>query len=333
VAHAALELVEPALEEDRYEVAEELANIGVAAATQLRDVELRKGAQELLKRVRDSRKVWIQHQPDFETLKKQPDDPDANLGAGKYLCFVKRDWPRGLPHLVKGSDPTLESLAEADLARPGEALKQVKLADRWRKFAESQPGLTKRGILLRAEYWWQRALPNLSGLHKVEAERSLAEISAAIAPPPRRADRPRIRPTPGRVFACCDDSFEMYVNGVSVLSGHGARTVFTKDYSFARGDVITVQAKDIGGERGFCCVIAFQKRRPITTALGWKAYRPKPGAEWFLPESIEATGQVFASSKLTEGSSKQLYDKCGIVAPAIWAQGNPNPCYLTLTIP
>ena len=39
----------------------------------------------------------------METLKGKPDDPEANLIAGKYLCLAKGDWPNGLPMLAKSS--------------------------------------------------------------------------------------------------------------------------------------------------------------------------------------------------------------------------------------
>ena len=49
VADAALDLVEPAIEDDRFEEAQRLAAVGLAAATRGRDIELRKRAR----RVRD----------------------------------------------------------------------------------------------------------------------------------------------------------------------------------------------------------------------------------------------------------------------------------------
>ena len=40
----------------------------------------------------------------IDTLKANPDDPEANLAVEKYTCFTKGDWDKGLPMLAKCSD-------------------------------------------------------------------------------------------------------------------------------------------------------------------------------------------------------------------------------------
>src|SRR5439155_8519655 len=64
-----------------------------------------------LQREYESTKVAI------AALKKQPDDPAANLAVGKYLCLSKGDWLDGLPYLAKSGDATLKELAVLDLSR------------------------------------------------------------------------------------------------------------------------------------------------------------------------------------------------------------------------
>ena len=36
--------------------------------------------------------------------------PPANLTVGKYYCFQKGDWEKGLPMLALGQDETLKAL-------------------------------------------------------------------------------------------------------------------------------------------------------------------------------------------------------------------------------
>ena len=48
------------------------------------------------------------------TLKTNPTDPEANLVVGKYHCFVKDEWEKGLPMLLKGNDAALKELATAE---------------------------------------------------------------------------------------------------------------------------------------------------------------------------------------------------------------------------
>ena len=45
----------------------------------------------------------------LEKLKSSPDDPDANLAAGRFYCLTRGDFARGLPMLAKGSDPALKA--------------------------------------------------------------------------------------------------------------------------------------------------------------------------------------------------------------------------------
>ena len=48
-------------------------------------------------------------------LEGKPDDPEANLMVGKYLCFTKGDWEKGLPLLTKSENSRLKLLAERDV--------------------------------------------------------------------------------------------------------------------------------------------------------------------------------------------------------------------------
>ena len=47
-----------------------------------------------------------------------PDDPEANLAAGRWYCFEQFDWERGLPHLAKCNNSVLQRLATQELSAP-----------------------------------------------------------------------------------------------------------------------------------------------------------------------------------------------------------------------
>jgi hypothetical protein len=82
--------------------------------------------------------------------------------------------------LVRGGKPPLESLAKDDLARPRSPDAQLDLADAWWDLAKDSAGLVSRQAALRASFWYQKALPKLSGLHKVKASKRIAEIKDTI---------------------------------------------------------------------------------------------------------------------------------------------------------
>jgi len=191
IAYSAFGLVESAVKEDRYEVAEELIEIALNLAIKLRNVELRKQAVELQKQVREKAGAWEQLQPASATLLARPDDPEANLAVGKYLCFVKGDWPAGLPHLAKGSDATLKNMAAADLAAPTEPSQWIDLADRWWDSTESmQDGPEKDAIRSRAGYWYRQAKPGLQGLTKMRVEKRIEECPELLLQPPEQVSKP-----------------------------------------------------------------------------------------------------------------------------------------------
>ena len=50
-----------------------------------------------------------------QTLKTNPDDADANLAVGKYLCLSRNRWKVGLSYLAKGGDESLSTAADAEL--------------------------------------------------------------------------------------------------------------------------------------------------------------------------------------------------------------------------
>jgi hypothetical protein len=116
----------------------------------------------------------------LERLKEKPDDGDAIAVVGRWTCFETHDWDHGLPMLAKSSDAALAELAAKDLAAAKkDASEQLAAADAWWDYAqkEKDKSAMKASALSRAEYWYDRALPDLSGLEKVKADGRLKSIS------------------------------------------------------------------------------------------------------------------------------------------------------------
>ncbi len=114
--------------------------------------------------------------PDLAKLKDKPDDADASLHVGRFLCLFKGDWDGGLPLLAVGSDAKLAGLAKKDLNGPAAAADQLALADSWMDLANSETGVKSQQIQLHALTWYKQAAPQLAGLDKAKDEKAMKDI-------------------------------------------------------------------------------------------------------------------------------------------------------------
>ena len=107
---------------------------------------------------------------------------------GKYECFFKGDWEKGVSNLALGKDDNLKAVAAMELKRPASSTEQAKLGDDWWDLAEKQEGVTRLQMQQRAAYWYQKAMPGLSGLTKAKVEKRLGQL--VVAPAPTKAKVP-----------------------------------------------------------------------------------------------------------------------------------------------
>ena len=121
-------------------------------------------------------------------LDKVPDDPEANLTVGSYLCFAKGRWQDGVPMLALGKDPAFKAVAIKELDGVQTAQAQLALADQWRDLAEVQPAAVKQRMRERALFWYRKSSFGLTGLMKSKAEMRIKELApeevASFTTPP-----------------------------------------------------------------------------------------------------------------------------------------------------
>ena len=120
---------------------------------------------------------------DYETVRDSvrrladaPGDAAASLAVGKFECFTKGDWDKGLPRLLAGNDPALKELADRDLAMTTSGEDMAELAGMWHERARDEKDPAKLRMEQRAYYWYRQALPKLGGLTKVQAEKAVQEL-------------------------------------------------------------------------------------------------------------------------------------------------------------
>lgn len=134
-------------------------------------------------RVKILEKAFSDLQSVRETLKKDPNNPAANLAQGKYLAYAKGNWKQGLPHLAKSDDRRVRQLALTELANPTETDTLVMLGDGWWQEAEGQSGFMRLEVQAHAADLYQRALPNTRGLVRRKIESRLQTFVESIQPP------------------------------------------------------------------------------------------------------------------------------------------------------
>jgi serine/threonine-protein kinase len=184
-AGAALDVAEEASEGDDYEAAVKLATRAEVLARSANDRALQDTAKARINEFADLKRVADGLKPHFKKLETSPDDPAANAAAGKFVSLVKGDWKRGVPMMAKGSDVALKNLADQEQANPGSAAEQAALGEAWASQAEKETPTYKARARGRAAEWLGWAIPGLSGLAKVSAEKKLASLGVVAGPKTR----------------------------------------------------------------------------------------------------------------------------------------------------
>jgi type 1 glutamine amidotransferase len=139
-------------------------------------VDAKAKKQEVLTRSRGNQTVQA-----MLKLFENPEDADANLVVGKYLCLDEGEWEAGIPLLAHGTDMELKQDAEMELLKPDGAMQQVEIADHWYDLGHKTFGSTKGQLLSRAGYWYDQALLKLTGITKARIAGRLDELAIAAA--------------------------------------------------------------------------------------------------------------------------------------------------------
>jgi hypothetical protein len=89
-------------------------------------------------------------------LENDAGDSQAKARAGRYLCFQKGLWIKGLPLLAGGAGPPFNQLAADDLTDPTDEASRLKLAEGWWDASQLLEGLERKNLQRRAGYWYRR---------------------------------------------------------------------------------------------------------------------------------------------------------------------------------
>lgn len=105
-------------------------------------------------------------------LRAKPDDAEANLLVGRYLCFVQGHWDEGLPMLAHGSDSKLKDIATRDADGPETPEAMADLADAYWDLPDTRQ-TPQRVSHQRAAHWYEQAMSKLKEPRKSIAQQRI----------------------------------------------------------------------------------------------------------------------------------------------------------------
>jgi formylglycine-generating enzyme required for sulfatase activity len=207
-----------ALTDDRYVQALDLATLAYRMSQKTQARDFRKESHEWRIEVERLQQRWVKIEEALIALQHTPEDAAANLAVGRWWCFERNRWQRGLPYLAKGSATELAALAKAELefarlslpAPPSTATRPetpvatpeqpaptpLSLADRWWELGQELLGKEREAFLLRAGMWYRQAQAGLdSGIVRTKVDKRLVEIAKLGRPIPAGPDEKPVSPT------------------------------------------------------------------------------------------------------------------------------------------
>ena len=128
-----------------------------------------------------TRKFQMRRTSAAELAKLFEDAQQDDMAVGKYLCFRKGDWAKGLPLLAKSKDAGLAAAAKKDGEQPTEAKDQTDLGNAWWDLAEIAKDQERIGLLRRAVHWYRKGVNGLGGLAKAKIESRIKKGTAELA--------------------------------------------------------------------------------------------------------------------------------------------------------
>jgi hypothetical protein len=182
IVETMLNVVDEAVAADHLDMATRVLTAADAVAKQFKATGLSAAVAARGREIDALRKDLKAAESARQALGKNPDDPQANLLLGRYLCLTRGDWTKGLPHLARGSHPRLKQLAEFDLGEPLLEADQMALADSWWALAEAETGPARARLQERACYWYEQTYPAQAGLSRTKIEKRFEALAAALPP-------------------------------------------------------------------------------------------------------------------------------------------------------
>lgn len=148
--------IEYALTDRRFAEAERFAQIVTEASSRLKNTRMRQEAVMYKQSILAAQKEYETALAAEKVLESNPDDAQAHLTVGKYLCFAQRSWPEGFAHFARCGDEQLKSLAARSLVALEKNAEFRQLADAWWAESPRRSGREPFQFQMAAVYFYHR---------------------------------------------------------------------------------------------------------------------------------------------------------------------------------
>ena len=159
-------------------------------AYRIRDQEPTEDIQKSLNRLRlllaSAQREYDKAAKHLAFYREDPEQVEDAAAFGRFLCFIKGDWDRGLPLMVMGGPKNLKDVAEYDLQGSKTTDEEVAMGDRWWDLSIAiRNGVYRQAAQDRASYWYGRAFPNMAdSLDRIHVKNRIAELEESDATSP-----------------------------------------------------------------------------------------------------------------------------------------------------
>jgi serine/threonine protein kinase len=150
---------------DDYDLAGEFLKHAEPAVRRAGDASAAASFLEAQARFRRAQTAFRAAQGAFRKLETDPADDAAHLEVGRYLCFGKGDWTRGLEHLARGTDLYLRKAAELERTAAADPTRLADAADAWRAYPSRSVDV-RESIEEHAVDLYRAAWPGLAGARR-----------------------------------------------------------------------------------------------------------------------------------------------------------------------
>lgn len=184
LVHELLTTSRRAQRQGRFDLAQLALDHAVRVGTRTGNRELVEQGRRWHRELVERRQLAEQAEQAKGLLEQDFEDAEALRTRGRYHLIVTEDWEQGTSYLVRlAEDGPVQAAARADQIEPSEATQRASLADQWWALAEeARSDLDERAYRSRAAYWYELALPELSGLAGRLAERRLEQWQEQASP-------------------------------------------------------------------------------------------------------------------------------------------------------